>query len=139
VHPWQKRFSSRLVLVDYDLVFGFSFRFGHNYPRRFDRADAFAGYGSYLFGLVKPPFGLGLPLGRLFLLYGHDKISRQGGPMLKSIGLPELLVILVVAMLLFGGKKIPELAKGLGQGIRNFKEAVKDEPPSTPPDEKKPS
>jgi sec-independent protein translocase protein TatA len=59
--------------------------------------------------------------------------------MLKSIGLPELLVILVVAMLLFGGKKIPELAKGLGQGIRNFKEAVKDEPPSTPPDEKKPS
>jgi sec-independent protein translocase protein TatA len=58
--------------------------------------------------------------------------------MLKSIGLPELLVILVVAMLLFGGKKIPELAKGLGQGIRNFKEAVKDEPPS-PPDEKKPS
>ena len=48
--------------------------------------------------------------------------------MLKSIGLPELLVILVVAMLLFGGKKIPELAKGLGQGIRNFKESVKDEP-----------
>jgi sec-independent protein translocase protein TatA len=50
----------------------------------------------------------------------------------------ELLVILLVALLLFGGKKIPELAKGLGQGIRNFKEAVKDEPPSnTPPDDKK--
>jgi sec-independent protein translocase protein TatA len=41
--------------------------------------------------------------------------------MLKSIGLPELLVILVVALLLFGGKKIPEVAKGLGEGIRNFK------------------
>jgi sec-independent protein translocase protein TatA len=43
----------------------------------------------------------------------------------------ELLVIVLVALLLFGGKKIPELAKGLGQGIRNFKEAVKDEPPHT--------
>jgi sec-independent protein translocase protein TatA len=58
--------------------------------------------------------------------------------MLRSIGPMELLVILLVALLLFGGKKIPELAKGLGQGIRNFKEAVKDEPPTTtPPDDKK--
>jgi sec-independent protein translocase protein TatA len=45
----------------------------------------------------------------------------------RSIGLPELLVILVVAVLLFGGKKIPELAKGLGEGIKNFKNAVKEE------------
>ena len=45
--------------------------------------------------------------------------------MLRSIGLPELLVILVVAVLLFGGKKIPELAKGLGEGIKNFKSALK--------------
>jgi sec-independent protein translocase protein TatA len=47
--------------------------------------------------------------------------------MLKSIGLPELLIILVVAVLLFGGKKIPELAKGLGEGIKNFKGALKQE------------
>jgi sec-independent protein translocase protein TatA len=39
----------------------------------------------------------------------------------------ELLVILVVALLLFGGKKIPELAKGLGEGIKNFKGALKDD------------
>jgi sec-independent protein translocase protein TatA len=45
--------------------------------------------------------------------------------MLESIGMPELLVILVVAVLLFGGNKIPELAKGLGQGIRNFKDSMK--------------
>jgi sec-independent protein translocase protein TatA len=45
--------------------------------------------------------------------------------MLRSIGLPELLVILIVAVLLFGGKKIPELAKGLGEGIRNFKSSLK--------------
>jgi sec-independent protein translocase protein TatA len=55
--------------------------------------------------------------------------------MLRSIGLPELLVILVVAVLLFGGKKIPELAKGLGEGIKNFKNALKHDEPQ--PDEKK--
>jgi sec-independent protein translocase protein TatA len=55
--------------------------------------------------------------------------------MLKSIGLPELLIILVVAVLLFGGKKIPEVAKGLGEGIRNFKNSLKGEEPAT--DDKK--
>ena len=49
---------------------------------------------------------------------------------MRSLGLPEILVILAVAVLLFGGKKIPELAKGLGEGIRNFKSALKgDEEP----------
>jgi sec-independent protein translocase protein TatA len=47
---------------------------------------------------------------------------------MRSIGMPELLVIVGVAVLLFGGKKIPEVAKGLGEGIRNFKSALKDEP-----------
>lgn len=46
---------------------------------------------------------------------------------MRSIGLPELLVILGVAILLFGGRKIPEVAKGLGEGIRNFKSALKGE------------
>ena len=39
----------------------------------------------------------------------------------------ELFIIVAVIVLLFGGKKIPELAKGLGQGIKNFKNAVKDD------------
>ncbi|HIP11544.1 MAG TPA: twin-arginine translocase TatA/TatE family subunit [Arcobacter sp.] len=51
------------------------------------------------------------------------------------MGMPsgmELLVLVAVIVLLFGGKKIPELAKGLGQGIKNFKNAVKeDEPEAT--------
>ena len=40
---------------------------------------------------------------------------------------PDLLVVVGIAALLFGGKKIPEVAKGLGEGIRNFKQALKPE------------
>jgi sec-independent protein translocase protein TatA len=46
---------------------------------------------------------------------------------MRSIGMPELLVILAIGVLLFGGKKIPDLAKGLGEGIRNFKNALKSD------------
>lgn len=53
---------------------------------------------------------------------------------MRSIGLPELLIVLAVAVLLFGGKKIPEVAKGLGEGIKNFKNALKTE---DKPEEKK--
>ncbi|WP_198304951.1 twin-arginine translocase TatA/TatE family subunit [Arcobacter vandammei] len=39
----------------------------------------------------------------------------------------ELLIIVLIVLILFGGKKIPELAKGLGSGIRNFKKAIKED------------
>lgn len=42
--------------------------------------------------------------------------------LMAALGTPEILVILVVVLLLFGGKKIPELMKGLGQGIKEFKD-----------------
>ncbi|MCW2117963.1 twin-arginine translocase TatA/TatE family subunit [Flavobacterium sp. 7A] len=42
-------------------------------------------------------------------------------------GVTEILVILAVVLLLFGGKKIPELMKGLGSGLKEFKNAAKDE------------
>jgi len=45
---------------------------------------------------------------------------------LGSIGTPEILVILFIVLLLFGAKKIPELARGLGRGIREFKDATKE-------------
>ena len=41
-----------------------------------------------------------------------------------SFGLPEILLILLVVLLLFGGKKIPELMKGMGKGVRSFKEGM---------------
>jgi sec-independent protein translocase protein TatA len=44
-----------------------------------------------------------------------------------NLGLPEMLVIGVAALLLFGPKRLPELAKSLGKGIRDFKKAVAGE------------
>lgn len=52
-----------------------------------------------------------------------------------GLGVPELLIILVILMLLFGGAKLPSLAKGLGQSIKEFKNAAKDDPA----EEKKPA
>lgn len=52
------------------------------------------------------------------------------------LGGPEIIVIAIVFILLFGGSKIPDLAKGLGEGIKNFKKSVKDE--DQPTDPKKP-
>lgn len=43
-----------------------------------------------------------------------------------GIGLPELLVILLVCLLLFGAGRLPEIGRGLGDGIREFKKAVKE-------------
>lgn len=45
---------------------------------------------------------------------------------LGSIGLQEILLIALVILLFFGGKKIPELMKGLGKGVRSFKEGMND-------------
>jgi sec-independent protein translocase protein TatA len=47
--------------------------------------------------------------------------------MFESIGMPELMVILVLAVVLFGAKKVPDLGKGLGEGIRNFRASLKGE------------
>jgi sec-independent protein translocase protein TatA len=44
-----------------------------------------------------------------------------------GLGFPELLLILFIVVVIFGTSRIPELGKGLGEGIRNFKKAVKDE------------
>ena len=53
--------------------------------------------------------------------------SIQVAGMLGGLGGPEIIVIALVAIVLFGGKKVGELGKGLGEGIRNFKTALKAE------------
>ncbi len=46
-------------------------------------------------------------------------------------GIWEVLVILAIAALVFGGKRLPELGRGLGAGLANFKEALKSKPDET--------
>jgi sec-independent protein translocase protein TatA len=43
-----------------------------------------------------------------------------------GLGMQEVLVIALIVLLLFGGKKIPELMKGLGKGVKSFKEGMKE-------------
>ncbi|MGC3977368.1 MAG: twin-arginine translocase TatA/TatE family subunit [Paludibacteraceae bacterium] len=43
-----------------------------------------------------------------------------------NIGAPEVIIIALVVLLIFGGKKIPELMKGLGKGVSSFKKGLKD-------------
>ena len=54
------------------------------------------------------PFPIGLPLA-----------------VFPAVGPAELLVILGIAVLIFGGRKLPELGKGIGEGIKNFKQALR--------------
>lgn len=46
--------------------------------------------------------------------------------MFKNIGTPELIIIAIVVVLLFGGKKIPEFMKGIGEAIKEFRHASND-------------
>jgi sec-independent protein translocase protein TatA len=48
------------------------------------------------------------------------------------VGVPELLVIALIAMLLFGAGRIADIGRGMGQGIKNFKEGLKDDEPAAP-------
>ena len=48
-------------------------------------------------------------------------------PLLPTIGVPELLIILVIVLIFFGVGKLPQIGKALGEGIKGFKEGAKDE------------
>ena len=47
--------------------------------------------------------------------------------MFGPIGIPELIIILVIILLLFGATRLPEIGRGLGKGIKNFKESTKND------------
>ena len=55
-----------------------------------------------------------------------------------GLGGPELMIILVIILLLFGGAKLPALAKGLGQSVKEFKKAAKEDDDDEKPAAKKP-
>lgn len=46
-----------------------------------------------------------------------------------GLGLPELLVVLLIVILIFGANKLPQLGRGVGSAIRNFKDGMKDDTP----------
>ena len=58
---------------------------------------------------------------------------------IAMIGAPQIILIIAVVLLLFGGRKIPELMKGLGSGIKEFKKATKEESEEKKIDENKKS
>jgi sec-independent protein translocase protein TatA len=45
-----------------------------------------------------------------------------------GLGFPEMLLIFVIIVLIFGTSRLPELGKGIGEGIKNFKKSIRDEP-----------
>jgi len=47
--------------------------------------------------------------------------------MLGGIGMPELIIILVIVLIIFGAGKLPQIGEGLGKGIRNFRKSTKDQ------------
>ncbi|MEM7367861.1 MAG: twin-arginine translocase TatA/TatE family subunit [Bacteroidota bacterium] len=64
-----------------------------------------------------------------YLCRETDKIENMlltNLPFIFGLGGQEVLIVLVVVLLLFGAKKIPELARGLGKGIREFKDASRE-------------
>jgi sec-independent protein translocase protein TatA len=57
---------------------------------------------------------------------GPKELSMSVLALFGPIGLPEMLIILVIIMLIFGASRLPEIGKGIGQGIKNFKGSIKD-------------
>lgn len=47
--------------------------------------------------------------------------------LIGPLGLPELLIILFIIILIFGANRLPEIGRGIGKGIKNFKESTRDE------------
>jgi sec-independent protein translocase protein TatA len=52
--------------------------------------------------------------------------NLRGKGSMGNLGIPELLIILCIIILVFGANRLPEIGRGIGRGIKNFKEATKD-------------
>jgi sec-independent protein translocase protein TatA len=52
--------------------------------------------------------------------------TREGAVMIGRLGLPEMIVILFIIILIFGANRLPDIGRGIGKGIRNFKDSTKE-------------
>jgi sec-independent protein translocase protein TatA len=79
-------------------------------------------------------FCLAVPIKiRIFADRNQIKLTKNERLSMFGLGMNEVLLIALVVLLLFGGKKIPELMNGLGKGVKSFKDGMKDEGPSPDP------
>ena len=60
----------------------------------------------------------------------QEAVKRGFG--MEALSIPHLLIILVIVLVFFGGRRIPEVMKGLGQGIHEFKEGMRGDAPGQP-------
>lgn len=72
-------------------------------------------------------------------LSASKKTAMYHTLLLLNFGAPEIIIIALIVLLLFGGKKIPELMKGLGKGVKSFKDGMNDVEDSINKDEDKKS
>jgi len=71
---------------------------------------------------------------RTFVAPNYDKMNLFS--LLFTLGAPEIIIIVLLVVLLFGGRKIPELMRGLGRGMKEFKNAQKEDDASDKKDTK---
>lgn len=51
---------------------------------------------------------------------------------MPSLGVPELIIVFLIIIVLFGASRLPQIGRGIGEGIRNLKKGLKDDEPATP-------
>jgi len=74
---------------------------------------------------------------KCLLAYVFDltlQLHKEKTQIMGKFGVTEIVLILAVVLLLFGGKKIPELMRGIGKGVKSFKDGIKEEDPDSKSD-----
>jgi sec-independent protein translocase protein TatA len=66
-----------------------------------------------------------------------NEINQRKLPGMGSFGTTEILIILLLLAVIFGARKLPDLGRGIGEGIRNFRKSLKDDTDSDPDKDKK--